>query len=115
MTVNKPALTKTINLIAQISVTTAIFLTIYVTVQQNYRQNANDPQIQIAENFTYYLQNSQDLKSVLGQFQVDVAGSLNIFEIFYDEQGQVLATNGQLGGKTPELPSGVLEDARKSG
>lgn len=81
---------------------------VYATVQQNYRQTANDPQIQLAEDTAVALGQGVDPTAVVGTYKIDMAKSQSSFAIIYDANGKVLATNGALNGQTPALPSGVL-------
>lgn len=87
----------------------------YATVQQAYRQGANDPQIQMANDAVDALMDRRDMESLLPTGQVSVDKSLAPFLIFYDAQGKVLASSVRLDGNTPELPAGVLDAARARG
>lgn len=90
-------------------VVTALCGLVYVVGQQNLRQAANDPQIQISE----------DLAGQLGQKKlptpqtaieiIDISKSLSPFVIVYDDRGQAIASTARLNGKVPTLPKGVLE------
>jgi hypothetical protein len=88
---------------------------VYVAVQQNYRQGANDPQIQMAEDAAAQLEAGQQPGTVVGSITVDMARSLAPFLIVYDEAGQVVAASVQLDGNVPAIPPGVLDAARQSG
>ena len=96
---------------------TVIMLTIYAAVQQNVRQSANDPQIQIVEDGATALAGSTTLVALIssaptGSVRVDMDKSLAPFVIVYDESGKVLASSGYLNGKVPVVPSGVFDYAR---
>jgi len=93
----------------------ALCLLIYVAVQQNFRQNANDPQIQMAEDAAARLEAGGQAQAVVGSAKVDIARSLAPFLIVYDDAGQVVASSAQLDGQTPDLPPGVLDAARRAG
>ena len=90
-----------------------IFMTIYAAVQQDLRQNANDPQIQIAEHAAVALESGQQIPSL--DVSVDIGKSLSPFVIIYDEFGKVLTSNGVLDDKVPVPPLGVLENAKIKG
>jgi hypothetical protein len=85
-------------------------LFIYAMAQQVYRQSANDPQIQIAEDTAAKLQNGASADEFVSDQTVNVADSLSPFIIIYDQNGKVIQSNAQLNGKTPELPQAVLSD-----
>ena len=87
----------------------------YVSVQQSYRQSANDPQLQLAEDAAARLSSGDAPAAVVGDSQVDVATSLAPFVVVYGPDGQVLAASGSLDGQAPTPPAGVLQAARDSG
>jgi sensor histidine kinase regulating citrate/malate metabolism len=96
-------------------VTTAMCALVYIVVQQSLRQEANDPQIQLAEDTATALSNGQTIESVVPTTTVDMARSLAPFVMVYDGQGQVLASSGQLNGQPPRIPFGVLDNAMENG
>ncbi len=87
----------------------------YATVQQAYRQGANDPQIQMANDAADALADGASAQSLLPASHVSIAKSLSPFLIFYDAQGNVTGSSAVLDGQTPELPAGVLDSTRKLG
>lgn len=94
---------------------TALSGLIYVVAQQTYRQSANDPQIQLAEDAAAQLEAGAQPQTLVSSNKVDMARSLAPFLIIYDDTGTPLASSVQLNGQTPYLPSGVFTDARNSG
>jgi hypothetical protein len=94
---------------------TAFCALTYATVQQSYRQNANDPQIQMAHDAVDTIINGKDVKTVVPVDKVSVAKSLAPFLIAFDREGNEIASSVTLDGQTPELPGGVLDSTRKLG
>ncbi|MBI3341927.1 hypothetical protein HY024_02290 [Candidatus Curtissbacteria bacterium] len=95
---------------------TALSALVYITVHQNYRQSANDPQIQIARDTVVYLEKGYSAQAMVPASNlVDMSKSLAPYVIVYDDSGKVVAASVELSGKTPEVPSGVFEEARKRG
>ncbi len=88
-------------------VVSAIFGTIEVVGQQILRQDANDPQIQMAQDAATAL-NSGASPTSLVSGKIDPSTSLAPFIIIYDDSGQVAASNGSINGHTPTMPSGSL-------
>lgn len=89
---------------------------VYATVQQNYRQNANDPQIQISEDVVAAIDGGQKPEEMLGtSVKTDIAKSLAVFVVIYDSAGKPIASTAQLDGKDPEVPMGVLDHAKTAG
>lgn len=86
---------------------------IYTTIQQNYRQNANDPQIGMAEENASLLAQGAPVTQSLGS--VDISKSLRQFIILYNEKKEPTASGAVLDGKIPQLPSGVLSEANTKG
>ncbi len=82
---------------------------IYVGVQQSYRQLANDPQIQLSEDFANNLADGQKPSSLIPTAKVDLASSLDPYIIIYDDNGKVLASMADLNGQTPPIPKGVFD------
>ena len=97
-----------------VAVTLLCVLT-FTLVQQDLRQTANDPQIQMAEDTAAALAAGTPVASLVASARVDIAASLNTFLIVYDNRGHVTASSATLDGKTPALPEGVLTSARTSG
>ncbi len=88
---------------------------VYVAVQQNFRTNANDPQIQLAEDFANQLSAGRTVDSINTSISVDMVKSLALFIFVYDDAGNILVGSGKINGQYPALPSGVLDHARKDG
>lgn len=74
--------------------------------QQNYRMNANDPQIQDVEDVVTALNAGQQLS--LQPDGTDVSKSLSTFIVLYDSTGKAVSSNVVLDGKIPQIPAGVF-------
>ena len=94
---------------------TAMCGLVYVVDQQALRAGANDPQEQLAVDCARQLDAGAAPSSVATGTSVDLATDLAPFVVVYDSQGRVLATDGQLDGGPPIIPSGVLASARATG
>ena len=92
-----------------------IFGTIYVAVQQNFRQSANDPQIQMAEDQAKILEAGQKPDAINALPKIDLSNSLSTFYIVYDSQGTPIASSAILNGRLPVPPIGSLEAANNQG
>jgi hypothetical protein len=89
---------------------------IYAVVQQDYRQSANDPQLQMAEDAAARLSVGASSQEVMGHaISVDIGASLAPYLIVFDASGHPLASSAMLDGKTPVPPIGVLEAATANG
>lgn len=87
------------------------FGTVYAAVQQSQRNDANWPQIQIAEDTADQLdQGLLPEQTIYGK--VDAKKSLASFSIAYDKKGNVVTGSGYLDGKVPKAPLGVLKAAK---
>src|SRR5579871_6624616 len=71
-----------------------------LAVQQNYRQTANDPQLQLAEDAAAAWQAGQQPKNIVPATTVDTSQSLAPFVTIINNQRQVLASNAL----EPSLP-----------
>jgi hypothetical protein len=92
---------------------TAFCALVYASVQQAYRQSANDPQIQMAEDAADALADGGGVDMIIPTTKVSVAKSLAPFLIAYDTSGNVIAASVTLDGQTPALPAGVLDSAKQ--
>ena len=89
---------------------------VYAAVQQDMRQGANDPQIQMAEDTAEKLSRGADARSIFSASErVDMRKGLAPFVIVYDGAGSPLDGYGILDGKIPSPPKGVFEYARAHG
>ncbi len=88
---------------------------VYVAVQQSLRQGGNDPQIQMAEDLAARASRGEALSSLVPVEHIDLGSSLAPFVIIYDEQGKVVAGSGELEGKLPQVPWGVLQYTKAHG
>jgi hypothetical protein len=88
---------------------------VYLAVQQELRQNANDPQIQIAEDAAAVLEGGASPESVVPAGTVDIGRSLSPFLMVFDDRGAVAGSSAELHGRTPEFPGGVLDYVRTHG
>ncbi|HEY9153336.1 MAG TPA: hypothetical protein VIN60_10655 [Anaerolineales bacterium] len=87
----------------------------YTTVQQALRQGLNDPQIQMAEDTAYALNNGATIDSMIGNPKVEMSRSLAPFIVIYDASGNPVAGSGLLNGQLPAYPKGALDNAKQSG
>lgn len=87
---------------------------IYLSGQQNIRQGANDPQIQLSEDFAGKLLEGQTIPLNFSE-KIDPSLSISPFVIVYDEEGKVVNSSAEINGKTPIIPSGVLDYTKIKG
>ncbi len=88
---------------------------VYLAVQQELRQTANDPQIQIAGDAATALEDGAAVESVVPAQKTAIEKSLAPFVMVFDDQGEVLGSSAQLHGQVPQLPVGVLDYVRSNG
>lgn len=88
---------------------------LYAAVQQDLRQSANDPQIQMAEDTAAKLADGQQVQNVVPAEKVDIANSLAPYIIVFDATAKPIASSVQLDGQTPTIPSGVFDYVRQNG
>lgn len=88
---------------------------IYLAGQQNYRQEANDPQYQMAEDAANAISRGTDPKSVVSGTVAELNSSLSPYLVIYDEQKNPVASTVVLNGQVPHLPSGVFQFVETKG
>jgi len=87
---------------------------IYLSVKQDLRMSANDPQIQLAEDASFAIREGASLNSFISYLPVDISESLSPFLIIYDENGEPIYSGAVIDGKTPIPPKGVFDFVRKN-
>lgn len=88
---------------------------LYASIQQVLRMNANDPQIQMAEDVASALTAGKPLDSVVPAAQIDIATSLAPYVVVFDASGKAIASSGLLHNQLPTFPSGVFDYVRQRG
>jgi hypothetical protein len=96
-------------------VITAFCMLTYASVQQAYRQGANDPQIQMAWDAAYALDHGKTIAEVIPAESVDMDRSLAPFYIIYNLAEQPIAASGMLNDSLQTVPEGVLGYAKANG
>jgi hypothetical protein len=94
---------------------TALCGLVYLVAQQALRQEANDPQIQMAEDAADILSAGGTVESLLPVGQIDMSRSIAPFVVVFDESGTPVASSALLHGEIPNLPAGVFDYVRKNG
>lgn len=88
---------------------------VYLTGQQNLRQAANDPQIQISEDVANSLAAGTPPEQIIPNYSFDISKSLSTFVIVLDEDKKTLASTALLDDKSPEIPGEVFDFAKVHG
>lgn len=83
---------------------------VYGVAQQMIRIDANDQQIQLAQELNNAVVNGKDISSYFQNGGIDISKSLYPFVIQYDKDMKVVESDSTLDGATPELPAGVLNN-----
>jgi hypothetical protein len=96
-------------------VISAFCLLVYAAVQQAYRQEANDPQIQMAEDAAYALDHGKSIDEIVPSETVDMSLSLAPFYIIFNSEEQPVAASGILNDSLQTVPNGVLGYAETNG
>ncbi len=88
---------------------------VYVTVQQNFRMSANDPQIQLVQDAQKDLANGAPAEAFTSQQATDISKSLAPYILVFNEKGETVAGTAALDGQLPKFPSGVFDAAKSRG
>jgi hypothetical protein len=91
---------------------TLVVALVYFLAQQDLRQSANDPQVQIAKDAAAVLSSGQKLTYPLLPQKVDIATSMSTFVIAVDEDQNILQSSGYLNDKVTLPPDGVFAYAK---
>lgn len=82
----------------------------YAQGQQIIRQNANEPQVQLAESIAAELSAGAPPQAFAGGGVAPLEMTQSPFVLIYDKTGTLIAGTASVGGKAPTLPNGVLGD-----
>jgi len=104
-----------ISQLAAVLIITMIIALVYATVQQNYRGNANDPQVQMVTDVSNKLARMASIEQFFNGDTIDLAQSLGLFVVLYDEGGKPIRSSAIFRGVAPQLPSGVFDFVRNNG
>lgn len=107
-----------LHVIALISTCTVAVLVVvgyaYVAMLQNYRQTANDPQIELAGSWASQISTgAMDASTVFTSIPatIDPSSNLSVFGVITNADGKVLSSNMTMDGTTPLPPKSVLAAA----
>jgi hypothetical protein len=82
---------------------------VYLAIQQDLRQSADDPQIQMAEDAAVALDAGAKPTDVVPDDSIDIGASLAPFIMVFDTQGDLVVGTAELHGAAPSLPAGVFD------
>lgn len=88
---------------------------VYGAGQYILRADANDPQVQMAEDRAVALTGGTPIDIVIPKTMVDMANSLSPFVIVADENGKLVASSATLDGEKPVPPAGVFMYSKEHG
>jgi hypothetical protein len=94
---------------------TVLAYALYAIPQQVLRRVADDPQVEMADNLAWQLEQGVAPASAIPSGSVEIARSLSPFLIAFDDQGHLLASQATLSGHPPALPMGILDFVRQHG
>jgi hypothetical protein len=98
------------------AVSTAACFIVYISIQQVWRHDANDPQVQLARDAAARLASGEAPAAIVSSLPpLDFAHSLAPFLTVFDARGAIVATSGRIRGEARTLPAGVLDHVRQSG
>ena len=81
---------------------------IFLVGQQDLRLNANDPQVQMAEDLAGQLAAGKKAEEVVESKTVEISTSLATYVVVFDEEGKILKSQAVLDGKEIKIPKGIL-------
>ena len=113
----KKVLCQTFNAWLPLAVVIVIFSGLaYATVQQVYRQSANDPQIQIAQDLATAISQGQPADQIVPvQGTTELASTLSPFVMIYNATSTLTGSSALLNGKNPSFPTSVFDYVKTHG
>lgn len=101
--------------LSSILLITLVLGLVYVTAQQNYRGNANDPQVQVVSDISNRLNRMAPVEQYFPDDTIDLTQSLGLFVVLYDREGRPLRSSALFKGSAPKLPGGVFDFVKTHG
>ena len=108
-------MTRIVRWTAAAIIVTAVFASIYLVMQQSQRQGADDEPGRLASQVAAQLADSGTAADASSTDTVDLAVSDAEFFVIYDRTNHPVSGTGRLDGTLPVIPTGVLEEARRTG
>ncbi len=105
---------KSIQFLFALAIITIILGLIYTSVQQVYRNSANDPQVELAHQIAHTL----NLKKSIDKYfpdTTDLMETQSVFIEIFNSQGHPLRSTSLLHGNLPQLPMGVINFVNQKG
>lgn len=94
---------------------TAMIVFVYAVAQNILRSEADDPQIQMAEEASFLLNHNAPMGPIVPEIGVELSESLKPFLQIYDEKGSLLDGNATMNGISPKIPKSALSYAKDHG
>ena len=95
---------------------TLLCLLMYLSLQQMYRNNLNDPQIQVSQEVKEALDAGTAPKDLISPgSQINIEDSLSTFLIVYGKDKKPIAATGRLEDKVPVLSEDIFMRVDKNG
>jgi hypothetical protein len=96
-------------------ISTALVGLVYLTQQQQYRLEANDPQIQLAQDAAAKLKSGTSPQALVGTTKVDLSTSLAPYLMVFDQRHNLLAAGAGLHDAVVTPPDGTFDAALQHG
>lgn len=93
-------------------VVTILLIGVYTAITSSIRAEANQPQVQIAEDIASQLHDKIAPSISLPSKEVDIEHSLAPFVMIFDSTGKVQDSSGKLNGQPPSVPYAALTSFR---
>src|SRR5258708_1272848 len=89
---------------------------IFYMGRQEFRQSANDPQLQLVQEAANALNKGADPKSLVGTGKpAEISETQAPYIVIYDVSGNVVANSGVLNGRPLKVPRHVIDYIQKNG
>ncbi len=93
---------------------TAFYIFMYFIIQQTYRSQANDPQVQVVEDTSAAFSSGVNPAEYPFQQKTNIEKSLAPFVIVYDANRKPITFSGVLNDAPPIPPAGALEASQNN-
>ncbi|HMR55373.1 MAG TPA: hypothetical protein PKD34_02160 [Candidatus Doudnabacteria bacterium] len=102
-----------VTLVALVSV---LFISICYSARTVFRQQANDPQIEVTEQVAGIVRQGVPIDAIVSSAeQIDLNSSKALFVMIFDNERTMTGSSAQLNGEAPSIPSEVFDKANEMG
>ncbi|HAG27614.1 TPA: hypothetical protein DCG61_02440 [Patescibacteria group bacterium] len=102
--------------VALVALVSVLFISICYSARTVFRQQANDPQIEVTEQVAGIVRQGVPIDAIVSSAeQIDLNSSKALFVMIFDNERSLAGSSAQLNGEAPSVPSEVFDKTNEMG